>query len=74
MDEPRHSYGHGKPPGIWEVMVRDHHEGYISWDEYEPNQQQLALNNYRRSGGTKSGHGAKRYYRGSEAAEGVGGD
>ncbi len=23
------SYGHGKPFGTWEVMIRDHHEGYI---------------------------------------------
>ncbi|MBB4577521.1 hypothetical protein GGI59_006442 [Rhizobium lentis] len=36
----RRSYGHGKPVGTWEVMIRDHHEGYISWDEYERNQQQ----------------------------------
>ncbi len=50
----RRSYGHGKPVGAWEVMIRDHHEGYISWEEYERNQQQLALNNYGRSGGTKS--------------------
>ncbi|MBB3643884.1 hypothetical protein FHX14_000043 [Rhizobium sp. BK619] len=55
----RRSYGHGKPVGTWEVMIRDHHEGYISWDEYERNQQQLALHNYGRSGGTKSGRGGK---------------
>jgi hypothetical protein len=55
----RRSYGHGKPVGTWEVMIRDHHEGYISWDEYERNQQQLALNNYGRSGGAKSGRGGK---------------
>lgn len=55
----RRSYGHGKPVGTWEVMIPDHHEGYISWDEYERNQQQLALNNYGRSGGTKSGRGGK---------------
>ncbi|MDE4618005.1 recombinase family protein [Sinorhizobium meliloti] len=55
----RRSYGHGKPAGTWEVMIRDHHEGYISWEEYERNQQQLALNNYGRSGGIKSGRGGK---------------
>ncbi|WP_320204054.1 recombinase family protein [Agrobacterium rosae] len=55
----RRSYGHSKPPGTWEVMIRDHHEGYISWDEYERNQQILAINNYGRSGGTKSGRGGK---------------
>src|SRR6202044_1466810 len=53
----RKSYGHGKPVGTWEVMIKDHHEGYISWAEYERNQKQLALNNYGRAGGTKSGRG-----------------
>ena len=49
----RRSYGHGKPIGTWEVMIKDHHEGYIGWDEYERNQKQLALNNYGRAGGVK---------------------
>ena len=33
----RRSYGHGKPIGTWEVMIKDHHEGYIGWAEYERN-------------------------------------
>jgi DNA invertase Pin-like site-specific DNA recombinase len=55
----RRSYGHGKPAGAWEVMIRDHHEGYITWDEYERNQQQLARNNFSRADGVKSGRGGK---------------
>jgi excisionase family DNA binding protein len=55
----RRSYGHSKPVGTWEVFIKDHHEGYISWDEYERNQQQLALNNYGRAGGVKSGRGGR---------------
>lgn len=55
----RRSYGHGKPLGTWEVMIRDHHEGYIDWGEYERNQQQLALNNYGHAGGAKSGRGGR---------------
>lgn len=55
----RRSYGHGKPAGTWEVMIKDHHEAYISWEEYERNQKQLALNNYGRAGGVKSGRGGK---------------
>src|ERR1700676_756023 len=55
----RRSYGHGKPIGTWEVMIKDHHEGYIDWAEYERNQKQLALNNYGRAGGTKSGRGGR---------------
>lgn len=45
--------------GTWEVMIKDHHEGYIGWAEYERNQKQLALNNYGRAGGTKSGRGGR---------------
>jgi hypothetical protein len=26
----RRSYGHGKPIGTWEVMIKDHHGGYIA--------------------------------------------
>ena len=55
----RRSYGHGKPAGTWEVMIRDHHEGYIGWPEYEWNQGQLALNAYGRRGGIKSGRGGR---------------
>jgi len=55
----RRSYGHGKPIGTCEVMIRDHHEGYIGWEEYERNQQQLALNTYGHAGGVKSGRGGK---------------
>ncbi len=28
----------------WEVLIRDHHDGYISWDEYERNQSAIAGN------------------------------
>ena len=38
-------------------MIRDHHEAYVGWDEYERNQRQLALNNYGRADGVKSGRG-----------------
>ena len=55
----RRSYGHGKPIGTWEVMIKDHHEGYITWAEYERNQKQLALNNYGRAGGIKTGRGGR---------------
>jgi excisionase family DNA binding protein len=55
----RKSYGHGKPMGTWEVMIKDHHEGYISWAEYERNQKQLSINAYGRPGGLKSGRGGR---------------
>src|SRR6202008_4203866 len=44
----RKSYGHHKPMGTWEVFIKDHHEGYISWAEFERNQALLAGNAYGR--------------------------
>jgi len=55
----RKSYGHRKPMGTWEVFIKDHHEGYISWAEYERNQVLLAGNAYGRIGDTKSGRGGR---------------
>jgi excisionase family DNA binding protein len=55
----RKSYGHGKPPEDWDVVIRDHHQGYIDWAEYERNQALLAANAYGRIGGQKSGRGGR---------------
>ncbi|MET4121918.1 hypothetical protein ABIB85_008355 [Bradyrhizobium sp. JR1.5] len=55
----RRTYGHYKPAGTWDVMIKDHHEGYITWDDYERNQKQLALNAYGRPDGAKSGRGGQ---------------
>jgi DNA invertase Pin-like site-specific DNA recombinase len=33
----------------WDVLIKDHHEGYISWAEFERNQRLLADNANRRS-------------------------
>jgi len=43
----------------WEVVLKDHHEGYVDWGEFERNQKQLALNAYGKQGGTKSGRGGR---------------
>ena len=40
-------------------MLRDHHEGYIDWAQFERNQRQLALNAYGKQGGVKSGRGGR---------------
>jgi len=55
----RRSYGHIKPAGTWDVFIKDHHEGYISWEDYERNQKQLSLNTYGRTDGVKSGRGGR---------------
>ncbi len=36
--------GHHKPMPAWSVLIRDHHPGYISWTEFEENQQMIAEN------------------------------
>ena len=36
--------GHRKPMEHWNVLLRDHHVGYISWEEFEENQKMLAEN------------------------------
>jgi DNA invertase Pin-like site-specific DNA recombinase len=36
--------GHKKPRSEWMVLIRDHHPGYISWEQYERNQKLLAGN------------------------------
>ena len=56
---PRKTCGHGKPLETWDVMLKDHHEGYIDWAEYERNQKQLAANAYGKVGGAKSGRGGR---------------
>ncbi len=30
--------------GDWDVLIRDHHEGYVSWEEFERNQRLIADN------------------------------
>jgi len=54
---PRKSPGHSRPVEEWEVMLKDHHEGYIDWAEFERNQKQLAANIYGKVGVAKSGRG-----------------
>ena len=56
----RKTIGHRKPRQAWIVLLRDHHPGYISWEQYERNQQMLTENSHLRSGtGRKSGRGGR---------------
>jgi len=36
------------PRSEWAVVIQDHHEAYISWEEYLANQERLAQNNTRK--------------------------
>lgn len=44
----RKTPGHAKPTEQWTVLIHDHHPGYISFAEYERNQQMLAQHAHRR--------------------------
>jgi len=56
----RRTSGHHKPRSEWMVLIRDHHPGYISWDEYERNQAMIAANTHGHSGAEpKSGRGGR---------------
>ena len=53
------TYGHLLPLDEYDVLLKDHHEGYIDWGIYERNQKQLAINAYGQRDGTKSGRGGR---------------
>jgi hypothetical protein len=43
-DRARKTRGHAKSIDQWAVLIRDHHPGYISWEQYERNQKTLTDN------------------------------
>ena len=45
----RKTAGHYKPRSEWTVLLREHHPGYISWEQYERNQALLAANAHMKS-------------------------
>jgi DNA invertase Pin-like site-specific DNA recombinase len=40
----RKTSGHRKPMEAWNVLLRDHHPSYISWEEFEQNQKMISEN------------------------------
>ncbi len=59
----RKTDGHLKPIETWMVLLRDHHAGYISWEQFERNQTMLGDN-----GTYEIAHGAEGGTRGTEPA------
>jgi len=52
--------GHRKPIEKWNVLLRDHHPGYISWEEFEANQKRIEENAHmKKRMGRKSGRGGR---------------
>lgn len=45
----RKTDGHLKPIETWMVLLRDHHAGYISWEQFERNQTMLGDNAHMKS-------------------------
>jgi Recombinase/Recombinase zinc beta ribbon domain len=45
----RKSDGHSKPVDTWMVLLRDHHSGYIAWEQFERNQVMLTDNAHMKS-------------------------
>ena len=40
----RKTAGHNRPQEQWEITIPDHHERYITWDEFMRNQEQIRAN------------------------------
>lgn len=47
--QARKTEGHRKPASEWTALIRDHHAGYISWEQYERNQAMIAANAHMKS-------------------------
>jgi hypothetical protein len=43
------STGHPKPMTAWNVLLKDHHPGYISWEQFEANQKLILENAHMKS-------------------------
>ena len=58
--QARKSNGHQKPKENWTVLIKDHHPGYITWEQFERNQLVLSENAYMKSRmDRKSGRGGR---------------
>lgn len=56
----RKTSGHSKPRQAWNVLLRDRHPGYISWEEFEANQQLISENAHmKKRTGKKSARGGR---------------
>jgi excisionase family DNA binding protein len=52
--------GHRCPTEEWQVLIRDHHPGYITWEQYEHNQSMISANAHSISNGSrKAGRGGQ---------------
>lgn len=56
----RKSQGHNKPMEAWNVLIRQHHSSYITWEQFEANQKMLSENAYmKKQAARKSARGGR---------------
>jgi DNA invertase Pin-like site-specific DNA recombinase len=56
----RKAYGRPRPMAAWTALLRNHHDAYVSWEQFEQNQERLARNAFcKRAGHAKSGRGGQ---------------
>lgn len=56
----RRTYGHLRPIAAWAVLIKDHHNAFVSWETFERNQAQLSGNAHCwKAGVPKSGRGGR---------------
>jgi DNA invertase Pin-like site-specific DNA recombinase len=55
----RKTIGHQKPMEQWAVLIRDHHPGYIPWEQYERNQRTLTDNAHMIRGRARAARGGR---------------
>jgi DNA invertase Pin-like site-specific DNA recombinase len=56
----RKTYGRARPREAWTVLLRDHHEPYVMWEQFEHTQERLARNSFcKKAGHAKSGRGGR---------------
>ena len=54
------TYGHDQPMAAWRVLLHDHHAAYITWAEFERNQERLRRNAFSKPAGRpKAGRGGR---------------
>jgi DNA invertase Pin-like site-specific DNA recombinase len=55
----RRTSGHARPVDQWEVVIRDHHPGYLDWPTYVRHQSLIETNAYMKPGARKSARGGR---------------
>jgi excisionase family DNA binding protein len=58
-EKVKRTSGHEKPIEEWDVLIEDHHDGYITWNEYLANTATLRENAHMKPSGRKAARGGR---------------